>query len=213
MNAAPIAVAVVEDNPGLRRSLETMLNRAPGIQCVGTFPSGEEAVSALPSLRPRVVLMDINLPGMNGVQCVARLAHDLPCTQIIMLTVYEDNDAIFDSLAAGAGGYLLKPVRSAKLIGAIKELLAGGAPMSSNIARRLVQTFKKQPAPPDDLAQLAPREREILDLLAQGFLKKEIADQLGVSFWTIHTHIARIYEKLHVHSRSQAMAKYLRQES
>ena len=209
MSTKPITVAIVEDNSGLRRSLEAILGRDPGFKCIGSFPDGEQAVSALPALRPRVVLMDINLPGMNGVECVARLVEDLPDTQIIMLTVYEDPDAIFNSLAAGAGGYLLKPVRTAHLLAAIRDLVAGGAPMSSHIARRVVQTFKKPSPVPETGVHLAPREREILDLLAQGLLQKEIADQLRISYWTVQTHIGRIYEKLHVNSRSQAVAKYL----
>ena len=210
MNTDPITIALVEDNPGLRRALETMARRAPGLKWVGSFPDGEQAVRDLPALRPRVVLMDINLPGMSGIQCVARLARDLPDTQIVMVTMYDDTDAIFDSLAAGASGYLLKPVRSAQLTAAIAELRVGGAPMSSSIARRVVQAFKK-PADPaaGELPHLGPREREILDLLTQGLLQKEIAGQLGVSYWTVQTHIARIYEKLHVHSRAQAVAKYL----
>ena len=144
-------MAIVEDNPGLRRSLETMLNRASGIRCVGAFPDGEQALRELPALRPRVVMMDINLPGMSGVQCVAHLARDLPDTQIIMLTVYDNTDAIFDSLAAGASGYLLKPVRAAQLVAAVKEVVAGGAPMSSSIARRVVQTFKKPAAAAEEI--------------------------------------------------------------
>jgi DNA-binding NarL/FixJ family response regulator len=211
MSDALITVALVEDNPGLRRSLETMLNRAPGIQCVGAFADGEQALRELPALRPRVVMMDINLPGMDGVQCVAHLSRDLPDTQIIMLTVYDNTDAIFESLAAGANGYLLKPVRTAQLVVAIKEVVAGGAPMSSSIARRVVQTFKKPAAATAEIPPLSPREREILDLLNQGLLQKEIADQLNISYWTVQTHIGRIYEKLHVHSRAQAVAKYLRQ--
>jgi len=209
MSTENITVALVEDNEGLRATLETLLQRAPGIVCVGSFPDGEQAVQRLPVLRPRVVLMDINLPGMNGVQCVTQLAQLIPETQIIMLTVNDDTDVIFDSLAAGATGYLLKPIRSAQLIEAIHEIIAGGAPMSSNIARRVVQTFKKPTAASSDLTVLAPRERETLELLSKGLLQKEIADKLDVSYWTVQTYIARIYEKLHVHSRAQAVAKYL----
>ena len=205
-----ITVAVVEDNPGLRASLATMLNRAPGLQCAGTFPDAEQALRALPTLRPRVVLMDIQLPGMDGVRCVAQLARDLPGTQIIMLTAFDNPDTIFDSLAAGAGGYLLKPVRTAQLAAAVKEIAAGGAPMTSSIARRVVQTFRKPAAPPGDDAPLSPRESEILDLLSRGLLLKEIGDQLRISYWTVQTHIGRIYEKLHVHSRAQAVARHLR---
>jgi DNA-binding NarL/FixJ family response regulator len=188
--------------------METIIQRAEGFECVGSFEDGEQALDAIPALRPRVVLMDINLPGIDGVQCVARLARDLPDTQMIMITVYDDTDAIFDSLAAGAGGYLLKPVRSAQLIAAIREIIAGGAPMSSNIARRVVQTFRKPAAAPEGMSQLSARENEVLEHLAKGLLQKEIADQLGISYWTVQTHIARIYEKLHVHSRAQAVAKY-----
>ena len=216
MSAKPITVAIVEDNPGLRQSFETMLQRAPGLKWVGSFADGEQALRDLPSLCPRVVLMDINLPGINGVQCVTHLAQTLPDTLLIMVTVYDDTDAIFNSLAAGAGGYLLKPVRSAQLIAAIKEILAGGAPMSADIARRVVQTFRKAPpaaaapaAPAADLVHLGAREQEILDALVKGLLLKEIAQQLGISYWTVQEYIARIYQKLHVHSRSQAVAKYL----
>ena len=212
MPSEPVTIAIVEDSPGLRRNLETIVQRAEGFQCVGSFEDGEQAVAAIPALRPKVVLMDINLPGMNGVQCVERLARDLPDTHMIMVTVYDDTDAIFDSLAAGAGGYLLKPVRSAQLVAAIKEVLAGGAPMSSNIARRVVQTFRK-PVPavaaaPEGMTQLSARENDVLELLVKGLLQKEIAEQLGISYWTVQTHIARIYEKLHVHSRAQAVAKF-----
>lgn len=214
MASEPVTIAIVEDSPGLRRNLETIVQRAEGFQCVGSFEDGEQAVAAIPALRPKVVLMDINLPGMNGMQCVERLARDLPDTHMIMITVYDDTDAIFDSLAAGAGGYLLKPVRSAQLIAAIKEVLAGGAPMSSNIARRVVQTFRK-PVPaavaPEGMTQLSARENDVLELLVKGLLQKEIAQQLGISYWTVQTHIARIYEKLHVHSRAQAVARYHRE--
>lgn len=209
MNTENITVALVEDNEGLRVAIETMVQRATGLTCVGTFPDGEQALRKLPGLHPKVVLMDINLPGMNGVQCVAQLANTLPETQIIMLTVNDDTDMIFDSLAAGAVGYLLKPVRSAQLIAAIHEIIAGGAPMSSNIARRVVQTFKKPTQTSSEITLLAPRERETLELLSKGLLQKEIAEKLEVSYWTVQTYIARIYEKLHVHSRAQAVAKYM----
>jgi DNA-binding NarL/FixJ family response regulator len=208
MSSAVITVALVEDNPGLRASLETLLNRASGIRCLGAFADGEQALRELPALRPQVVLMDINLPGLSGVQCVAPLAGLLPGTHIVMLTVYDNTDAIFASLEAGACGYLLKPARAAQLVAAIKEVAAGGAPMSSSIARRVVQTFKKTPTVAEKPPLLAAREREILDLLSQGLLQKEIAEQLGISYWTVQTHIGRIYEKLHVHSRAQAVAKY-----
>ena len=210
MSPLPITVAIVEDSLGLCHSFETMLQRSPDLQWVGSFADGEQALRDLPALCPRVVLMDINLPGIDGVQCVAHLAQTLPDTLLIMVTVYDDTDAIFNSLAAGAGGYLLKPVRSAQLIATIKEILAGGAPMSADIARRVAQTFRKAPAAPTaNLVRLGAREQEILDALVKGLLLKEIAQQLGIGYWTVQEYIARIYQKLHVHSRAQAVAKYL----
>lgn len=203
-------VCIVEDDPGLRRSLEEILGSDPEIVCTGAFGSGEEALDRLPALRPQVVLMDINLPGMSGVECVALLAGLLPDSQIIMLTVYDDTDVIFQSLSAGASGYLLKPVRRAQLLEAIRDLLRGGAPMSSSIARCVVQAFRKAPSAGregDQIAQLSPREREILELLAQGLLLKEIAEHFKISHATVQTHIGRIYKKLHVHSRAQAVAR------
>ncbi len=210
MSPLPITVAIVEDSLGLCHSFETMLQRSPDLQWVGSFADGEQALRDLPALCPRVVLMDINLPGIDGVQCVTHLAQTLPDTLLIMVTVYDDTDAIFNSLAAGAGGYLLKPVRSAQLIATIKEILAGGAPMSADIARRVAQTFRKAPAAPTaNLVRLGAREQEILDALVKGLLLKEIAQQLGIGYWTVQEYIARIYQKLHVHSRAQAVAKYL----
>ena len=176
---------------------------------MGSFADGEQAVRDLPALRPRVVLMDITLPGMSGVQCVSDLAHTLPDTAFIMVTVHDDTDAIVNSFAAGAGGYLLKPVRSAELIAAIREILAGGAPMSAKIARRMVQTFRTPPPPAAVHGHLGPREQQILNLVVKGLLFKQIAEQLGISYWTVQEHISRIYQKLHVNSRSQAVAKYL----
>ena len=153
--------------------------------------------------------MDINLPGMDGVECVRRLSELNPETQIVMLTVYDNTDAIFNSLAAGASGYLLKPIRAAELLEAVKDVYAGGAPMTSNIARKVVQTFKQSQAPRSETEDLSPRETAVLDYLAKGYLYKEIAEQLDISYGTVHTYIERIYEKLHVRSRSQAVAKYL----
>ncbi len=203
-------VCIVEDDPGLRRSLEDILGGDPEFVCTGSFGSGEEALDRLTFLHPQVVLMDINLPGMSGVDCVARLAGLLPDTQIIMLTVYDDTDVIFQSLSVGASGYLLKPVRRAQLLEAIRDVLCGGAPMSSSIARCVVQAFRRFPPVSregDDIAQLSPREREILELLAQGLLLKEIAVHFKITHSTVQTHIGRIYKKLHVHSRAQAVAR------
>jgi DNA-binding NarL/FixJ family response regulator len=206
----PITVAVVEDEPAVRQSFEQILNRAEGVRCIGTYATAEDALRELPLRRPQVVLMDINLPGMDGVECVRHLSRSLPDAQLVMLTVHDNTDAIFNSLAAGASGYLLKPVRAAQLVEAVRDVFAGGAPMTSNIARKVVQTFKKPPSSHEPAAEdLSPREREVLDFLAKGYLYKEIADALSVSYSTVHTHIERIYDKLHVRSRSQAIAKYL----
>lgn len=206
---APITVAIVEDDEGIRRGLTAVLARDGGVDCIGQFASGEEAVAKLPALKPRVVLMDINLPGMDGVECVRQIAGKMPNTHIVMLTVHEDTDAIFNSLAAGASGYLLKPARASELLAAIRDVFSGGAPMTAYIARKVVQSFKRAPATATEDERLSPRENEILELLAQGLAYKEIADRLTVSYSTVRTHIERIYAKLHVHSRSHAVAKYL----
>ncbi|MEI6713977.1 MAG: response regulator transcription factor [Verrucomicrobiota bacterium] len=212
----PISVAIVEDDSGLRESLHAIVSSVPDLACVGTFGSAEEAWRSLPSTKPAVVLMDVNLPKASGIACVARLASELPQTHFLMLTVYDDSEAIFDSLAAGASGYLRKPMEPEELIDAIRDVHRGGAPMSSTIARRVIQAFRKPAAAtaPEDskvsvFEKLAPREREILGLLSKGHLQKEIAEELGISFSTVRTLTGRIYEKLHVHSRGQAVAKYL----
>ena len=207
----PISVAIVEDDAPLRASLAAIMQRAPECRCVGAFASAEEALRDIPPLAPQVVLMDINLPGMDGVQCVRRLAELIPKAQIVMLTVHEDTDTIFESLSAGAAGYLLKPVRAAELLAAVKDVYAGGAPMTSNIARKVVQSFKRvTPVVTPAAETLSPREVDVLDYLAKGFSYKETADVLGIAYGTVHTHIEHIYHKLHVQSRAQAVAKYLR---
>jgi DNA-binding NarL/FixJ family response regulator len=209
MKSTPIRIAIIEDDAGMRGSLEEYVASDPQLACIGAFPSGEEALAGLPALAPQVVLMDINLPGISGVECVPKLADLLPDVLIIMLTVYDDTDVIFQSLSAGASGYLLKPVRRKQLLDAIHDVLHGGAPMSSTIARCVVQAFRKPSAPKQEegeITQLSPREREILELLAKGLLLKEIAHHFSSSHATIQTHIGRIYKKLHVHSRSQAVA-------
>lgn len=162
-------------------------------------------------IKPQLVLMDINLPGMNGVECVRQLTAKLPEMQIIMLTVYDDDNDIFDSLAAGATGYLLKPVKAAELIEAIKVIHAGGAPMSMPIARKVVQTFKRPPTQKVGLPELSQREIEVLQLLSQGMLTKEIADKLDISYWTVVQHVRHIYEKLQVRTRTEAVAKFFGQ--
>lgn len=205
-----IAVSIVEDDPHVRSSLAKLIDSAPGFRCVSRHGSAENALEEIPKIQPHVTLMDINLPGINGVECVRRLKPRLPATQIIMLTVYQNTEHIFNALAAGATGYMLKQTPPAELLAAIKEVHGGGSPMSSHIARKIVQSFQ-QPAPSPEAQNLSPREAEVLDLLAKGFLYKEIADQIKVSYATVHTHIRHVYEKLHVRSRTEAVAKHLGQ--
>jgi DNA-binding NarL/FixJ family response regulator len=205
----PISIAIVEDDRAVRASLAGMLQRAAECHCVGEFGSAEEALQKLPALRPDVVLMDINLPDMSGVECVHQLSRILPGVRILMCTVREDPDAIFNSLAAGACGYLLKPIRAAELVTAVKDVYGGGAPMTSVIARKVVQSFKQAGTSRSETENLSPREQGVLNALAKGYSYKETADLLGISYSTVHTHIERIYQKLHVQSRGQAVAKYL----
>ena len=203
-----ITVSIVEDDAPAREILTDWIRRAEGFKCVGQHGSVEQALENLPSEKPSVVLMDINLPGLSGIEGVRRLKPLLPGTQFMMLTVYEDVDHVFDALAAGATGYLLKQTPRGELLASIKEVHAGGSPMTSNIARRVVQAFHREdPAAPAS-ANLSQREREVLELLARGYLYKEIADALHISVPTVNTHIRRIYEKLHVRSRSQAVARF-----
>lgn len=208
----PITVSIVEDNDQLRGTLARVINRSEGFQCLGDFGSAEAALEGLPKQPPNVVLMDINLPGMNGVECVRKLKELLPQTHAIMLTVYEDTDNIFNALAAGATGYMLKRTPKDELLEAIRDVLKGGSPMSAHIARKVVQSFQRAPATPQPVeeANLSPREGEVLDLLAQGHLYKEIAEKLGISYETVHTYIRRIYEKLQVRTRTEAVAKFLK---
>jgi len=205
----PITVSIVEDNDQLRATLARVLSRADGFQCVSQFANAEDALRALPRDKPDVVLMDINLPGMNGVECVRQLKALCPDTQVIMLTVYEDTDNIFNALAAGATGYLLKRTPRAELLDAIRDVRKGGSPMSAHIARKVVQSFQRPAAPPPPAAELTPREKEILDCLAKGFFYKEIAEKLDIHYETVHTHIRHIYEKLQVRTRTEAVAKFL----
>lgn len=207
-----ITVSIVEDNDQLRVTLARMIGRAEGFVCLGQHPSAEAGLAAIPAEQPDVVLMDINLPGMNGVECVRKLKEILPETQIVMLTAYEDTENIFNSLAAGAAGYLLKRSKSAEILDALRDVQTGGSPMSTHIARKVVQSFQARPsaAPVEPTEELSPREQEVLDLLSQGFMYKEISDKLGISFETVRTYIRRIYEKLHVRTRTEAVAKALR---
>ncbi len=204
-----IKVSIVEDDAKAREILVDWINRAEGFRCVSSHGSGEDGLANIPAQKPHVILMDINLPGMNGPECVRRLKPLLPEVQFVMLTVYEDSDHIFQALQSGASGYLLKQTQRAELIAALRSVNSGGSPMTANIARKVVQTFQLQsPLMSPDDAALSPREREVLELLARGFLYKEIADSLTISLPTVNTYIRRIYEKLHVHSRAQAIAKF-----
>jgi DNA-binding NarL/FixJ family response regulator len=205
--SARVRVALVEDDARIRQGLATLIGASPGFQCVADFSNGEEALTRLPPLAPHVVLMDINLPGMSGIECIRQLKKVLPSAQLVMLTVFEDHERIFQSLAAGASGYLLKSTPPARLLEAILEVHQGGAPMSAQIARSVVEAFQK-PAPTEPAPNnLTPREQEILALLAKGFLYKEIADQLRLSVETVRTHLRNIYEKLHVRTRTEAVMK------
>ena len=206
----PISVSIVEDNEQLRATLARVLNRAEGFRCVSQYGDAESALEALPKERPEVVLMDINLPGMNGVECARKLKQTSPQILVIMLTVYEDTENIFNALAAGASGYLLKRTKSAELLEAIREVQRGGSPMTTHIARKVVQSFQKAGPSPQPTENLSQREQEVLDCLSQGFLYKEIAEKLGISYETVHTYIRRIYEKLQVRTRTEAVAKFLR---
>jgi DNA-binding NarL/FixJ family response regulator len=203
-----IAVSIIEDDAPARGILADWIRRTQGFRCIGVHGSGESALATLPAEKPTVVLMDINLPGMNGIECVRRLKPLLPDTQFVMLTVYEDAEHIFNALAAGASGYLLKRMPRAELLAALKDVHAGGSPMTSNIARKVVQSFQQAGAQLSETEDLSPREREVLELLARGYLYKEIAEALQISVPTVNTYIRRIYEKLHVRSRSQAVAKF-----
>jgi len=205
----PIKVAIVDDDDGVRTKLVNAVARFGGCACVGQYSSGEEALVGLPAAAPDVVLMDINLPGMNGIECVRQIKLAHPEIEFVMLTVYEDTESVFNALAAGASGYLLKLATRQELLEAIQRVHTGGSPMTSHIARKVVQSFR-HPAPMEtETTQLSPREQQVLEYLAKGFLYKEISTTLGISYDTVHNHIRHIYEKLHVRSRTQAVTKYL----
>lgn len=204
-----IKVSIVEDDEGVRESLATLINDAEGFQCVSSHATAEDALLHIPEKKPDVVLMDINLPNMSGIDCVRKLKETAPQTQIMMLTMYEDPEQIFNSLAAGASGYLLKRTPHAKLLDAIQEVQRGASPMSGKIARVVVQYFQKKSQPATDGQALSKREQEILELLSKGYRYKEIADTLSISFDTVRSHLRNIYDKLHVSSRTEAVVKYL----
>lgn len=207
----PFRISIIEDDAGVRAGLERLFNETRDFKCVSSYANGESALAQLPADKPDVILMDINLPGLSGIECVRRLKGQYPSLLVVMLTVYEESERVFQALQAGATGYLLKRTPPKQLIEAVKEVLEGGAPITSQIARKIVEAFHA-PSPSHaagEIVELSQREREVLDQLAKGFLIKEIADQLGIGFGTVRTYVRRIYEKLHVQSRSQAIAKYL----
>jgi RNA polymerase sigma factor (sigma-70 family) len=206
----PITVSIVEDSDKLRETLTRVLNRADGFRCVSQYANAEDALKDLPEIKPDVLLMDINLPGMNGVECVRQLKKIAPEIQVMMLTVYEDTENIFDALAAGASGYMLKRTAGKELLEAIREVKNGGSPMTTHIARKVVQSFQRSAAAEAQTESLSEREQQVLDLLSQGLMYKEIADKLQISYETVHTYIRRIYEKLQVRTRTEAVAKFLR---
>ncbi len=204
-----ITVSIVDDEADLREHIAGYLAAAGNIRCQSAYASAAEALEHLPQDKPDVILMDINLGDMDGIECVRRLTALVPEMQVLMLTVFEDTEQIFRALAAGASGYLLKRLSPKKLLEAIEEVYAGGSPMSAPIARKVVQSFKTAPAHGDNSMDLSPRERSVLDRLAGGLAYKQIADELGVSIHTVRNYIRRIYEKLHVHTRTEAVAKFL----
>jgi DNA-binding NarL/FixJ family response regulator len=202
-----IKVIIVEDDKEMREGLKLIVQSNPALECIETCSSGEEALVSIPSNIPDIVLMDIHLPGISGIDCIKKLKPTLTFTQFLMCTVYEDNENVFDSLCAGATGYLLKNSPPSKITDSIVDLYHGGSPMSSVIARKVIQAFRPVVEQNKDMEKLTNREREMLDLLAKGYRYKEIADQLSISFETVRTHIHNIYEKLHVQSRTEALNK------
>jgi DNA-binding NarL/FixJ family response regulator len=207
-----ISVSIVEDDLGTRTHLAALLRGESRLKLLHTYASGEEAVRRIPTEPPDVALVDIKMSGMSGIECVARLKAALPKVRVLMLTTYQDSELIFNALRAGANGYLLKEMPAAELIHAIEQAHEGGAPMSMQIARQVVAYFHQLQKPSSEVEKLTPRERDILALLAQGYLYKEIADKLGISLNTVKSYQQVIYEKLHVQSRTEATLKYLKRE-
>jgi DNA-binding NarL/FixJ family response regulator len=202
------SVVVVEDDRALRQQIVDILGTASDIRCVGAFASAEEALKAIPARTPDVVLMDIKLPGMSGIDCVAKLKRMLPSLQIIMVTIFEDSERIFRALKAGASGYLVKSRPPEQLLEAIRDVHSGGSPMSSHIARKVVQHFHLLDPSPKEAENLSPREEQVLDLLASGFIYKEIGDKLSISVETVRTYVKNICNKMHVRNRLEAVARH-----
>lgn len=205
-----ISLAIVEDLDEVREGLQQFISLNKEFLILDTFKTAEEAVYELPKLKPDIVIMDINLPGMNGIGCIKEVKNKIPETQFMMFTVYENDEKVFEALKAGASGYLLKNTGLLQMIEALKELHSGGSPMSANIARKLVTVFREQELHFDNVEGLSPRENEILQCLSKGLLYKEIAEQLSISVSTVRQHIHKIYEKLHVQNRTEAINKAMR---
>ncbi len=204
-----ITVAIVEDDAGIRRGLEWLLKSSAEFSCVASCKNAEEAVRLLPKAAPQVILMDINLPDRSGIECTAEIKEALPATQVVMITVYDDDEKVFNALRAGASGYVLKRTPPKKILQAIREVHAGGVPMSSEIARKLLGVFREPAPAPAGEQNLSPREQEVLELLSRGCANKEIAEKLSLSIETVTWHLKHIYTKLHVRSRTQAALKFL----
>ncbi|HEY3860581.1 MAG TPA: response regulator transcription factor [Verrucomicrobiae bacterium] len=205
----PLRAALVEDERKIRESWSRLIDSFPDFQCLCACESGEEALRQVPAIRPDVILMDVLLPGMSGIECTMRLKELLPQTQIIILTALDDDELIFRALEAGADGYLLKRTKPADMRAALLDVLHGGAPMSSAIARRVVESFRRSPPNRQEALRLSPREEELLEYLAKGYSNKEIADQIQLSLETVRSYLKHIYEKMHVRSRTEAAVRYL----
>jgi DNA-binding NarL/FixJ family response regulator len=204
-----ITISIVEDDRKTRSNLTALLKGEARLSLLTAYPSGEDAVRGIPAEKPQVALVDIHLPGMNGIECVTKLKAALPELQVLMLTAYEDSDLIFNSLRAGASGYLLKRLVPTELFQAIEQVLLGGSPMSMRVARKVVDHFHRIRQPCSEVEKLSKREQEILTLLAKGYLYRQIGDSLGISLSTVRTYLQRIYEKLHVQTRTEATVKFL----
>jgi DNA-binding NarL/FixJ family response regulator len=202
-------ISIVEDNPGIRESLSMLIESTQAFELLKSYPNAELAMDDILKNTPDIILMDINLPNRSGIDCTVFIKEHCPNVQILIQTVYEDADLVFNALRAGATGYMLKRSSPTELLEAIHDCMNGGAPMSSAIARKVVQSFHAPILKPDPTAELSPREEEVLQLLAKGFRNKEIADQLFISVETVRRHVHVIYSKLHVRSRTEAVLKYL----
>ncbi len=205
-----IKVSIVEDDQQIREGMAFLINSSETAQCISTHSTAEDALQQIPAGKPSVVLMDLNLPQMSGIECTRQLKALLPQVQILILTMYEDSEQVFNSIMAGASGYLVKRTPPDKILEAIREIHTGASPMSGRIARMMVEHFRNLKRSAPELENLSKREQEVLELLAKGYRYKEIADALAVGFDTVRSHLRSIYDKLHVHSRTEAVAKYLR---